>query len=257
MIPTLGSVPYLNARPLVWGLEERVIFDVPSSLSDRFAGGEFDAALIPLFEVLRIPGCRIVDGLGIGCLGEVFSVLLAHRSPVADLREIVLDPASRTSAHLLRILVWEVFHAAPAFVSRSEDSDAARLIIGDPAMDFQYAPPPGWNILDLGQCWHKWTGLPFVFAVWAVRPGHPDATALADLLRKTAASGLAARPDIAAREENPERAMDYLIRNIQFALGPLEKQAISRFADLCEARGFLAPGTPRPAYIPNDQEPDC
>lgn len=223
--PRLGSVPYLNARPLIYGLEAELA--VPSVLSERFAGGEFDAALIPVYETLRLSRPRIVDGFGIGSLGPVYSVVLVHREPLEEVREIVLDPASRTSNHLLRVLLAKKLGIFPQLVEKSEDSLAARLIIGDPAMEFQRTMDASWQVYDLGRAWHEWTGLPFVFAVWTLSATAPEQTA--DLLRRAARAGLEALPDIAAGEPDPVFALDYLTRSIRYTIREPEKQAIGEF----------------------------
>jgi len=273
----IGCVPYLNARPLVWGIEDRVTFEVPSLLADRFAAGEYDVALLPVFEAFRQPKAAIVEGVSISCVGAVRSVILAHCEPLESLSTIALDPSSRTSSNLLRILLAERYHIAPRFTIRPDEpggtgvppmfggmlpsampcaqtggtpvplaSEAteplgARLIIGDPALDFQNKRPPGWHILDLGQSWHEWTGLPFVFAVWTLRAGLRDSDAVAEALRTTAAAGCSARREIAASEPDPAAALDYLTTNIRYGLGEREKLAMARFRGLLEIHGLLPP----------------
>ena len=236
----IGCVPYLNARPLVWGIEDHVTFEVPSLLADHFAAGIYDVALIPVFEAFRIPGVAMVDGTSISCLGDVRSVILAYREPFDEIAEIVLDPSSRTSANLLRVLLSDRFHLSPQLVSTSGNPNAARLIIGDPALAFQDEHPPGWQILDLGRAWHEWTGLPFVFAAWTLREGISPQAAVA--FREVAADGLAHRKEIASREADPHAAFDYLAHNIRYGLAIPEKQALARFRHLLEKNGLLAPG---------------
>ncbi len=241
----IGCVPYLNARPLVWGIEDRVTFEVPALLADRFAAGAYDVALLPVFEVFREPGAAIVDGVSISGDGAVRSVILAHREPLESLSTIAMDPSSRTSANLLRVLLAERYGLKPQFTARPNEPrgtgvpPVARLIIGDPALDFQNNRPPGWHILDLGQAWHEWTGLPFVFAVWAMRAGLP--AGIAPALQDVAAAGCSARPEIAASEPDPAAALDYLTSNIRYGLGDGEKQAMVRFRDLLETHGLLPP----------------
>jgi len=235
----IGCVPYLNARPLVRGIEEHVTFEVPALLADRFAGGDYDVALLPVFEAFRQPEAAIVDGVSISCLGAVRSVILAHRDPLEDVAEIVLDPASRTSANLLRILLAERFRLAPRLVSETDNPHSARLIIGDPALAFQSHRPSGWRLLDLGQAWHEWIGLPFVFAVWVLRPGLSFRVAAA--LRDVAANGIAHRGEIAAREADPAAALAYLTRHIRHTLGSPEKQAMTRFRHLLKKNALLDP----------------
>jgi len=241
----LGCVPYLNARPLLEGLDAELA--VPSLLSEHFAAGRYDAALIPVFETLRLPSPRIVDGFGICSLGPVRSVIVAHRQPLADTTEIVLDPASRTSANLLRILVSSCWKIPAPLVSQSTDPLAARLLIGDPALDFQRRIEPGWTVTDLGQAWFDWTGLPFVFAVWTLAGSAPPQTP--SLLREAAAAGLAARPDIAAREPDPPSALDYLTRSIRYLLGPKEKKAIETFRSQLLDLDLLPAASPHPEFV--------
>jgi len=243
--PRLGCVPYLNARPLIYGLEAEL--EVPSLLSRRFLAGDFDAALLPVFETLRLPEPRIVDGFGIGAVGEVRSVIVAHRLPLEKTPEIVLDPASRTSVHLLQVLLSQYLKVPTRVVEKSEDPEAARLIIGDPALRFQERRNPSWNIFDLGRAWHDWTDLPFVFAVWTLSGDAPEETA--GLLRQAARDGLEARPSIAAAEADPAAALDYLTHAIHFPIGAAEREGILKFRSLLISGGFLPPDGSVPAFV--------
>lgn len=241
----LGCVPYLNARPLLHGLRAELV--TPSRLADHFAAGCYDAALIPVYESLRLPRTRIVDGFGIGSAGPVYSVIVAHKLPLEETGEIVLDPASRTSSNLLRVLLMKRLHISPRLVENSVDPDAARLIIGDAAMEFQRNRDSSWHICDLGQAWHEWTGLPFVFAVWTLLESAPPETA--EILRAAARSGLDALPEIASREPDPAAALDYLTRSIHFPIGEPEKQAIRKFRDLLVDCGLLPVTDEEPLFV--------
>ena len=243
--PRLGCVPYLNARPLIHGLEATL--EVPSVLARRFLAGDFDAALIPVYETLRLPNPRIAEGFGIVSAGEVQSVIVAHRHPLERTPEIVLDPSSRTSVHLLKVLLADHLKISPRLVENSDDPQAARLIIGDPALRFQECMDPGWRIFDLGSSWTGWTGLPFVYAIWALSDDAPPGTA--DLLRQAACDGLAARPLIAARESNPAAALDYLTRSIQFPIGPDERAGVEEFRRRLVHHGFLPAEAGIPVYV--------
>src|SRR6266481_5182408 len=103
----VGSVEYLNAVPLTRGLEEEVIFATPSKLAEMLHRDELDAGLVSVVEVLFTDRYDILDGIAIASLGEVKSVLLAHRKPIEEVREIFCDPASLTSVELLRVLLGE------------------------------------------------------------------------------------------------------------------------------------------------------
>ena len=101
----VGSVRYLNAVPLTRGLEDEIIFDTPSKLAAMLQRDELDAALVSVIEVLFHDCYDILDGIAIASLGEVKSVLMAHRGPLNEAREVFCDPASLTSVNLLRVLV--------------------------------------------------------------------------------------------------------------------------------------------------------
>ncbi len=240
----IGSVPYLNARPLIETLGGGVELAVPRELGVRFGGGEFDAALVPIFVALERGGGRIVDGVAIGCDGAVYSVFLAYRGELAAVRSIAMDPASRTSANLLRCLLWEFRGMEFEETREVVAEDQARLIIGDPAIEFR-AAHPDWNYLDLGEEWKRWTGLPFVFACWVLGDDVADAEGLADWLREAKRGGMARIGEIAARADNPEFAQRYLTEYLRFELGESERRAMALFADLCGLHGLVPDGRVR------------
>lgn len=195
-----------------------VRFVTPAQLAVLLRSGEVDAALVPIVEVLENPHYQLVDGIGIGCRGDVYSVFLAHDSPRETWRTAALDPDSRTSNQLARTLLDG---AGVRFVTRGEPADA-EVWIGDPAIRYREAHPDK-QYLDLGAEWERQTGLPFVFAVWALRPGHSH---LADQLRAAARDGLAKRTQIA---QSPFE-IRYLTEHIRYDVGPEQKLAIAEFA---------------------------
>jgi hypothetical protein len=138
-----------------------VQFDHPSLLCRQLADSELDGALVSSFEYLRNPIYSVVDGLAIASHGPVFSVILAHRGPIERLREVVVDPASETSVHLLRCLLGER-GLAPEFVFEGEmDAERGGLLIGDQAIRFRQERAEDFQILDLGAEWDRTTGQPF------------------------------------------------------------------------------------------------
>ncbi len=195
----LGAVGYLNARPLVWGLDRRpdlvtVRFDVPSVCARLLDEGEIDLGLVPSIAYLDRPGDRIVPGVCIGSDGDVASVALFTRRAVGDVRTVALDHSSRTSVVLTKILFARRFGAAPTFVSGPPDLGAmlagadAALLIGDPAL-LADARAHAATKIDLGREWTAMTGLPFVWAFWAGRrdAAGPD---IVDLLCEAAREGV-------------------------------------------------------------------
>lgn len=238
----IGSVPYLNARPLIEGLGGRVTLDVPARLAERFAAGELDVALVPTFEAVERDCATVADDIAIACRGEVFSVFLAHREPLAEITSVALDPASHTSSHLLQVLLAEFHGLEPDYAERPESDEQARLLIGDAALAFRRAHGGDWSFLDLGAEWMRCTGLPFVFACWVFRDGVADAPEIAAALREVKRAGLAARPRIAATEADPAFALRYLTDFIRFDLGEEEKRAVALFAALLRKHGLVAGG---------------
>jgi chorismate dehydratase len=176
----IGAVTYLNTVPLVRGLREQLpgaalSFDFPSRLADQLAGGQLDVALAPCIELARHPEWSVVSTACIGCRGPVLSVKLLFRRPPQEVTTLALDEGSRTSAVLAQILLADRHGVRPRLqllplASSPLDSTAdAVLVIGDRAIR---APQSGFCASwDLGEEWTRTTGLPFVFAVWAARPG--------------------------------------------------------------------------------------
>src|SRR4051812_35572147 len=178
----LGAVGYLNARPLVYGLERvpgfDIRYDIPAECARLLHTHETDIGLIPSIEYLRGPQpYAIVPGGGVTSNGPVASVAIYTRRDPRDIRTIAMDSSSRTSVALATILLRRCFGAAPEATSMAPDLDAmlasadAALIIGDTAL-FIDGEQGGVEKIDLGDTWTATTGLPFVYAFWA---GWPDA----------------------------------------------------------------------------------
>jgi chorismate dehydratase len=259
----IGCVPYLNAKPLIYGLEDEVVMEHPSRLARRLAARELDTGLVPVVEVFRRPGYAIVDNIAIACRGPVYSVILAHRVPLQSLREVVVDASSATSVLLLKVLMQKRFGLKPRYVSESladkRSNAEAQMLIGDQAIRFHQeataspgdtnntqlprsqAAGPSWQILDLGQAWTDWTRLPFVFAVWAVHADYPGLPALARKLAAARTAGCAHIEDIVAREPHGDADFRrrYFGQNVYFNLGPKEKEAMHLFRQLLVELGEL------------------
>jgi len=239
----LGSVPYLNARPLTYAIAEPIVLMEPKRLAMELHENLLHAALVPLVEVLEnADAYHIVDGVAIGALNSVYSVILAHTMAVVRMKTIALDSASKTSNQLIKVLLQKYYRINPQYVSASDPADG-QLMIGDPAIAYRRSHPDE-RYLDLAQSWHSHTGLPFVFAVWAVRKDAPDIAGLAKNLRAAAKVGLAARDQIAKNHFE----FRYLTEYLYYQLSAPQKKAISAFSsDLVEI-GHLAQ-KPEISYI--------
>ena len=200
----LGAVGYLNARPLVVGLDQSPRFtlryDIPSECARLLQAGDIDLGLVPSIEYLRDDTYRIVPDLAITSCGPVTSVALYSRRPIADVRSIVMDTSSRTSVALVRVLCARLFKIQPVIEAQQPDLDSmldrgdAALVIGDNALLWDHrqvrvrAAVAHGDVsdtgpiekIDLGSAWTAMTGLPFVWAFWMGRAGAlpSDVTAL-------------------------------------------------------------------------------
>jgi predicted solute-binding protein len=228
-------VPYLNAAPLTRGMESELIFAPPSKLAGMLRAGELDAALVSVTEVLFNDGYDILDGIAIASLGEVYSVLLAHKKPLEQVTEVFCDTASLTGMNLLKVLLAEKglfpeFKPLESYKAAA-DKDFA-LLIGDPAIDFQRAGHAH-EIFDLGVAWTEMTRLPFVYAVWALRRGMENKE-LRRELREAKNFGLETIDYIIeTREEYDEDfRRDYFEWNIHYHLAEDEKRGIAKFSEL-------------------------
>jgi chorismate dehydratase len=248
----LGAVGYLNARPLVQGLDTQtdlfdLRFDVPSRCATLLHDGGIDLGMIPSIEYLRGPEpYRIVPDLGIVSSGEVASVALFSRVPMAGVRRIGLDTSSRTSASLTRVLCREawgidpVFEPVPPGVAAAVEGCDAALLIGDPALFLEHEAA-GLTKIDLGAEWTRVTGLPFVWAFWAGRPGAIDAADVA-ALQAARDQGVRDSDRIAGAYCGASRAdvcRRYLRENIQYRLGDRERQGLRRYYELAAEHGLV------------------
>jgi chorismate dehydratase len=253
-----GAVQYLNTKPLVHGLAGSGIelaFDLPSRLADRLTAGLLDVALIPVVEMFRHPEHRLVSDACIGCRGAVMSVKLLFRVSPQRVASIALDEGSRTSAVLAQVLLAERHGVRPRVEPLPIGSDASEtaadavLLIGDRALADATAGGSFQQVWDLGDEWCRWTGLPFVFAAWAARPG-VAAERFAGRLEAARNSGLANLAAIAAAEAaghglTVPQCLSYLRDNLHYHLGGREEEAIRAFRDLASRLGLVpaAPGS--------------
>ena len=280
----ISLVDFLNARPLTWGLLHEppagvsVSRDLPSVCAEKLADGSADVGLIPSIEYQRIPNLRAVPGLGIAAASEVRSVLLVSDVSREKIRSVWLDPASRTSAALVRILLKRVYGLTPEYreaeggrreamadspspesrpALRSSaplrstrvlgpDRADARLIIGDPALKTRLN---GKVVLDLAAEWRAFSGHSFVFAFWAVRGGEAAAAEVAPLLRRSYEAG---RRNFARLigEESAQTGLseavveDYLRHSLHYELNGGDLAGLDLFYRMAEEEGLIASARP-------------
>jgi len=251
----IASVPFVNAQPLTWGFLRgpyRGIFQVqhvpPSRLPELLRDGRVDIGLIPSIEYLELPGVEFLPQLCIASKRRVRSVYLASKGPLETIRSVALDSNSRTSVALLKIIlenrgVRDVSYAErePALAEMLREHDAA-LLIGDAALT---ADTTGLVVTDLASEWFALTGLPFVFALWAVRPGVVVPDGVRPFL-ESRRIGMANIPTIALstgeRLKIPADSIaSYLKTNIHYYLGSEEQRGLELFFRLAQ-QFEVAPG---------------
>ncbi|HET9530854.1 MAG TPA: menaquinone biosynthesis protein [Blastocatellia bacterium] len=232
--PHLAASSYLNAAPLcysfVYGSQKelcRFLSDAaPARCADLLREKKADAALIPVIEYQRIENLVVAPGACVASKKSVRSVVLASRVPIEDVRSVALDTSSRTSAALIQIILSHFYGLKPSYqespprIEEMLESFDAALMIGDPAMLIDRSKL---FIYDMAEEWRKHTGLPFVFAFWAIRK---SSTAWAgsgvDFLRARL-EGLDHVEDLAAMYSESlglplEELLVYLTENISYSL---------------------------------------
>ncbi len=256
MKPRVSVVQYLNTAPLVWGMTHgclrdrfELTFTTPARCADDLRDGRADIGIIPSIEYQRIDGLKLLPALAIGSQQRVRSVLLLARVPIEQVRIVALDDSSRTSAALVQILLRKFYRLDIETSPSSPDPDAmlrsadAALLIGDPALVYSGSA----RIYDLAEQWRRFTGLPFVFAVWAYRPGPSfDAAGLAGDFSRSRDEGLAHVDDIAAEWAPrlglpPQDVRSYLTGNIDYSLDEENVAGLKLFYRLAHELGVAPP----------------
>lgn len=249
----VSFIEFLNSVPLGWGFLHgrqqgafQVLFDVPSECARHLATGEVDVGLIPVIEYQRIPGLRILPDIAVASRHEVKSVLFVSRTPLAEIRRVALDTSSRTSAVLLKILLHHYGKTEVEYLEHPPDPEAmlarceAALLIGNPALRIDRT---GLYVFDLAREWHRLTGLPFVFAFWAVRPGI-ELGSQAEIFYASREEGLQSLDQIASlyseRLGLPEGEIRvYLKDHLDYRLDPPHRQGLLKFFELAESLGLI------------------
>jgi chorismate dehydratase len=254
----VGIVNFLNSKPLAWGFLKGHHADLfapsyhpPALVARLLAQGNLDIGLIPSIEVQRIPNLRVLPDMCVGAKREVRSVVLVSRGPVEDIRRVALDLNSRTSSTLVRILLRERWGLDPEYLHERPDPERmlseadAALIIGDPALRLDREK---YHVIDLAAEWKTLTGLPFVFAVWAVRP-EVEIPDLPFYFKSSLRYGLSSL-DTLVREAAAELGLDtsevrtYLTENLHFFLRTEEIEGLEEFYRRAHAHGLIL--EPRP-----------
>lgn len=230
-----GSVPYLNAKPLLEGLaasQDTLRLHPPSLLHQAVLDAQVSVALLPVASYLENPGLRLIPGTGIVSRGEVRSVKVFHahsKIHLSNTASIYLDPHSKTSQRLLKLLLVKKYRRSLdeiVWTSSPEEAQSV-LTIGDRALAQSHFD----NAADLGLEWHELTGLPFVYACWMSQT--PLTAEIATQIHNAKMRGKQALPSIAQRQTvvSEEDAYEYLTRHIHYDLEGPELVGLKTFFD--------------------------
>jgi chorismate dehydratase len=239
-------VPFLNVKPLVFPLEERLIqhdfqisYASPSTLSTLLFDKSVDLGLIPVAELVRRGNYRIVPNISISSYGKVDSVVLLSKSEIKELKTVAVDVRSQSSTMLLKIILEVFSKLSPAYIQREAnekflDGVDGGMLIGNSGLKLRYNPPNGYRIFDLGDIWTNETGLPFVYAVYAVNEGIQLGRNLR-ALEMAKSMGLKIVKRIAKIESEKmglaeEICLRYLTERIRYDLGEKEISGILNYA---------------------------
>jgi chorismate dehydratase len=267
----ISIVKYLNAVPLAWGLlngPQEGTFDpvlsTPAECGEQLASGNVDIGLIPSIEFQRIKGCRIVPGPAVASMYRVRSVILVSLLPLWKVKTVACDNTSRTSVALTRIIFSEFYHTHPDFTPAEANladmlahNDAA-LLIGDNALKFMEANErpnaeiqkpflhqgsEPLEVFDLAERWRFLTGLPFVFAFWAVRDGVKE-DSIVETLKASRDFGVANIPEIAIRYSDilqlkKEFLQEYLETNVHYYMDQSCLEALELFYEKAAKVGAI------------------
>ncbi|HMS56845.1 MAG TPA: menaquinone biosynthesis protein [Fimbriimonadaceae bacterium] len=247
---TIGSVPYVNARPLVQRFDDdpalgiKVEYDVPSKLAQRLSAENWDVALVSSYFALA-SDLHVADGVGIISDGPVASVRVFSKVPFERVERLALDQSSMTSNALAQIILHEQFGVVP--LTRTEppnlesmlSSNDACVLIGDIGLE---TAADGLHVIDLGAAWNELTGLPFVWALWTGTPS----PALVRSLNSAYEWSLSNWDRVVESAQTQsgwslERVQSYLTSNVQFHFGEREKTGLSLFCDLLQDDNLTFP----------------
>lgn len=251
----LGSVPFLNVKPLVFPLEQNIVehdFQIisapPAELSRMLEGGDIDLGLVPVAELIKERSYSIVPGISISSFGPVDSVVLLSKVELREIKTVAVDRRSQSSAGLLRVIMDVFIKTRPEYVKADVEAGVpegveACMFIGNSGLKYRHFPPEGYGVYDLGEIWTEHTGLPFVYGVYAVGEGVELGSGV-DALLEAKSVGVKMAEKIAMIESpkiglSEEVCLRYITERIRYELGEKELEGMKRFADYLDYPGEL------------------
>ena len=241
----ISAVSYTNTKPFLYGLQHTDIInkidlslDIPSDCAQKLIDNKVDIGLIPVAAALNIPNWQIVSDYCIGANGAVNSVFIFSNCEIQDIKTLQLDPESRSSNNLARVLLKNHWQVSPELItedrdySLSIDKNTAFVQIGDRTFGKTGNYP---YVYDLAEEWQRFTGLPFVFATWIANK-HIPAEFITEF-NNSLKYGLDHRTQLFAElPTHPDfDVQDYLMHKIDFELNDAKKKALFLFLDYVKA----------------------
>ena len=241
----ISAVSYTNTKPFLYGIQHTAIInqidlslDIPADCAQKLIDDKVDIGLIPVAAALNLREWHIVSDYCIGATGAVNSVFIFSNCDIREAKTVQLDPESRTSNNLARVLLKNFWKVEPQLItdaadySQSTDSHTAFVQIGDRTFgkkaQFKF-------VYDLAEEWQKLTGLPFVFAAWIANKPIPKE--FTDEFNTALKYGLDHRTELL--KELPKRPdfdlEDYLMHKLDFDLTEDKKKALYLFLDYVKA----------------------
>lgn len=237
----VSAISYTNTIPFIYGIENSPIInhieltkDIPSECARKLLENKADIGLVPVAILPKIQNAEVVSDFCIGATGPARSVILGSNRPIDEIETIYLDYHSRSSVMLARILAKKVWNLKVKWADTTEgfekniNEKTAAVVIGDKAFtverNFTYK-------YDLAEEWIKFTGLPFVFAVWASNKplGHLFKTEFNNALKKGLDSIEIIDKSSFSHLPKHVDAIDYLKNNLSFTFDEEKKKGMKLF----------------------------
>ena len=264
----ISAISFLNTAPLMWDFEHEptreirenfeIDYTLPSRCAEALRAGEADIGIIPVITTAEIAGLVVLPDVAIASLNKVRSIQLVSKRPMEEIRTVAVDTSSRTSVGLTQVLLTKFFGGrrelrpmAPVLAAMLESCDAG-LLIGDPAMMVKTEGLYAYDLYsyDLGELWRAKTGLPFVFAVWAVRKAAlaqmREGLELGGIFRRSRDHGLLpANVAAIARDWAPRMGLEeaeiarYLQENIHYRLDAECRKGLALYFALAAECGVI------------------
>ncbi len=245
-ITRISIVSYLNSKPFLFGIKNselnsqvEISLDIPSKVAAKLSYNLADVGLIPVAGLADLDTYSIVSKYCIGAVGKVKSVVLVSDVPINEIDTVLMDYQSRTSVLLAKVLAkfywkkdfnWE--NTCNNFQHKSIKQKTAGVLIGDRVFEvegrFKYS-------YDLSEVWEEFTGLPFVFAVWAANKEIP--ANFEDDFNRAMKLGLENIDKVVLQEQKDYPDVDiasYFTDNISFELDDAKQKGMQKFLQLVQ-----------------------